>query len=247
MTGGNEEYMGFILDGLETEDYDRHYGDRELLGRIWDYFRPYGRQMALVALMITLNSAAGTAAPILIARSIDLIAANPTTSAIFMLGGGVALIGASGWLFNFIRQYFSARIVGNVVLKLREDVFAATIGHDLSFYDDHPSGKVVSRVTSDTQDFATVVDLTLSLFSQVLLVVILSGLAVQHQRLADPDPDRDDPAGGVAGAQLSLPGPPRDPGCAPRDGDDQRADPGVGERDHRRQELPAGRGDLRDI
>jgi ATP-binding cassette subfamily B protein len=167
--------MGFILDGLETEDYDRHYGDRELLGRIWDYFRPYGRQMALVALMITLNSAAGTAAPILIARSIDLIAANPTTSAILMLGGGVALIGASGWLFNFIRQYFSARIVGNVVLKLREDVFGATISHDLSFYDEHSSGKVVSRVTSDTQDFATVVDLTLNLFSQVLLVVILSG------------------------------------------------------------------------
>src|SRR5690606_23185459 len=38
---------------------------------------------------------------------------------------------------------------------------------------EHPSGKIVSRVTSDTQDFAEVVDLTLNLLSQVLLVVML--------------------------------------------------------------------------
>ncbi|MCP4425729.1 MAG: ABC transporter ATP-binding protein, partial [Chloroflexi bacterium] len=66
--------MGFILDGLDTEDYDRQYGDRILLGRILDYFRPYRRQMLLVGVMITLNSAAGTGGPILIGRAIDLIA-----------------------------------------------------------------------------------------------------------------------------------------------------------------------------
>ena len=166
--------MGFILDGLDTEDYDRSYSDRELLGRIVGYFRPYSRQMTLVALMITLNSVAGTAGPIIIARAIDVIAADPSTRTMLLLAGGVSLMGASAWVFNFIRQYFSARIVGNVVLQLREDVFTATINHDLSFYDEHPSGKVVSRVTSDTQDFAAVVDLSLNLLSQVLLVVILT-------------------------------------------------------------------------
>ena len=35
--------MGFVLDGLETEDYDRQYGDRELVRRIASYFRPYTR------------------------------------------------------------------------------------------------------------------------------------------------------------------------------------------------------------
>ncbi|MCA9943013.1 MAG: ABC transporter ATP-binding protein [Anaerolineales bacterium] len=167
--------MGFILDGLDTEDYDRSYSDRELLGRIVGYFRPYSRQMALVAVMITLNSVAGTAGPIIIAKAIDLIVADPTTRTMLLLAGGVSLMGASAWVFNFIRQYFSARIVGNVVLQLREDVFTATINHDLSFYDEHPSGKIVSRVTSDTQDFAAVVDLSLNLLSQVLLVLILTG------------------------------------------------------------------------
>jgi len=65
-------------------------------------------------------------------------------------------------------------VVGDVVLKLRADVFNATVQHDLSFYDEHPSGKIVSRITSDTQDFATVVTLVMDLLSHVLLVVILS-------------------------------------------------------------------------
>jgi len=166
--------MGFILGGLETEDYDRQYGDRELTQRIVDYFRPHTRTMLLVALTLTLNSAASTGGPIIIARAIDLLAANPSTRNILLMTLGIGLLGVSAWVFNFIRQWFSARVTGNVVLQLRQDVFAATVRHDLSFYDDHPSGKIVSRVTSDTQDFAETVNLTLNLLSQALLVVMLT-------------------------------------------------------------------------
>ncbi|TEU12754.1 MAG: ABC transporter ATP-binding protein [Anaerolineales bacterium] len=166
--------MGFVLDGLDTETYDRNYSDRELLSRIIGYFRPYARQMVLVAVMITLNSAAGTGGPILISKAIDIVAENPSVEAPLFLAGGVLLLGVAGWIFNYIRQMFSARVVGDVILKLREDVFDATVGHDLSFYDEHPSGKIVSRITSDTQDFSAVVTLTMDLLSQSLLVVILS-------------------------------------------------------------------------
>lgn len=166
--------MGFILDGLDTEAYDRTYSDRELLRRIIAYFRPHGRKMALVAVTLTLNSVSTTGGPILISRAIDSLMRAPSAAAIWFLGGGVLLLGLSGWIFNYIRQWFSARVVGDVVLKLREDVLDATLGHDLSFFDEHPSGKIVSRITSDTQDFATVVTLTVDLMSQVLLVVLLS-------------------------------------------------------------------------
>ncbi len=166
--------MGFILDGLETEAYDRNYTDRELVSRIASYFQPYKNQMILVAIMITLNSAAGTGGPILISRAIDLVAVNPSTEVILLLALGVLLLGAAAWGFNYVQQLFSARVVGNVVLKLREDVFHATVRHDLSFYDEHPSGKIVSRVTSDTQDFSGVVTLVMDLLSQVFLVVLLS-------------------------------------------------------------------------
>ncbi len=167
--------MGFVLDGLDTEAYDRNYSDRELLGRIISYFRPYVREMILVALMIALNSITSTGEPILISWAIDYMAVDPALGKILATVGGVLLLGVIAWIFNYVRQLYSARVIGDVVLNLREDVFEATIGHDLSFYDEHPSGKIVSRVTSDTQDFSTVVTLVLDLMSQVLLVVILAG------------------------------------------------------------------------
>jgi len=166
--------MGFILDGLDTESYDRQYDDRELIRRILSYFRPHTRKMLLVGLMLTLNSAAGSAGPILISNAIDLVTEDASTRLILLLAGGVLLLGAARWGFNYIRQWFSAQVVGNVVLALREDVFEATIAHDLSFYDEHPSGKIVSRVTSDTQDFSTVATLVMDLTSQVMLVIILA-------------------------------------------------------------------------
>jgi len=167
--------MGFILDGLDTESYDRTYSDRRLVRRIVGYFRPYTRHMILVAVMLVLNSAAGSGGPILVSSAIDLIGENDSTRFILLLAGGVLLMGAARWGFNYIRQWFSAQVVGNVVLDLRKDVFEATIAHDLSFYDEHPSGKIVSRVTSDTQDFSNVATLVMDLLSQVILVLILAG------------------------------------------------------------------------
>jgi ATP-binding cassette subfamily B protein len=166
--------MGFILDGLDSEAYDRNYSDRELVRRIVGYFRPYSRQMTLVALMIALNSATGTGGPILISKAIDLVATDPSVNMMLWMSAGVLLMGAAAWVFNYIRQLYSTRVVGDVVLKLREDIFDATIGHDLSFYDEHSSGKIVSRVTSDTQGFSEVVTLTVDLLSQALLVLVLA-------------------------------------------------------------------------
>ncbi|HSJ57327.1 MAG TPA: ABC transporter transmembrane domain-containing protein, partial [Anaerolineae bacterium] len=160
--------MGFVLDGLETEAYDRTYSDRELVARILGYFRPHTRKMVVVGIAIALNSAAGTGGPILIARGIDLVETNPSTEMLLLLAGGVLLLGMAAWGFNYINQWFGFQVVGNVVLKLREDVFDAVVHNDLSFFDEHPSGKIVSRVTSDTQDFSEVASLTMNLISQVL-------------------------------------------------------------------------------
>ncbi len=119
--------MGFILDGLDTEAYDRNYGDRELLRRVLAYFKPHWKRMVLVAVAIAANSLAGTGGPILVARGIDMVARNQSTRAMLLVAGGVLLLGMAAWTFNFIQQWFSARVVGDVVLKIREDVFAATI------------------------------------------------------------------------------------------------------------------------
>ena len=166
--------MGFILDGLESESYDREYRDRDLFARILSYFRPFSRKVVLVAVVLALNSIAGSGAPIAISWALDLASANPTLQTLAQVSALVLILGAIAWVSNLVHQWVSARVVGDVVLKLREDALQATLGHDISFYEEHPSGKIVSRVTSDTQDFSDVVTLVVSLLSQILLVGFLA-------------------------------------------------------------------------
>lgn len=167
--------MGFIMDGIDAEAYDRNYSDRQLLRRIGGYFRPQIERVAVISGLIALNSVMDMVLPVLIARGVDRVAADHSVSAmntlIFFILGSTVL----SWTFNYMRQRFTARTVGDVVLQLREDAFSAVMDRDMSFFDEFASGKIVSRVTSDTQDFANVVTLTLNLISQVLLVILIVG------------------------------------------------------------------------
>lgn len=165
--------MGFFMDGLDAEAYDRQYDDRELVRRIISYFKPEGRRLALVVGVILLTSLANTAMPIVISDGLDALAASPEPAMMLRLAGIVTVLGILGWLFNAIRRWASAISVGNVTLRLREDAFDAVMKRDLSFYDQFASGKIVSRVTSDTNQFSNTVGLVTDLMSQFLLCVFL--------------------------------------------------------------------------
>lgn len=162
--------MGFLLEGLDAEEYDRTYSDRALLRRILGYFRPRVGLMALIAGAIVAQSLNQSALPLLISWGLDRIITDRTAGFVAALVAAVLVTGVLGWTFNLIQRWFSAVVVGDVVLSLRRDAFDAVLERDMSFYDENPSGKVVSRVTSDTEDFATVVTLTVNLVGQVLLV-----------------------------------------------------------------------------
>jgi len=168
--------MGFILDGLDAEDYDRKYSDRDLVRRILRYFRPKTAAMVVVAVMIVATSGLQSIMPVVVSWGIDRLIHDRSVTFLVVLVLLILASGVLGWVTNFVRQALSARVVGDVVLSIRRDAFAAVLKRDLSFYDENPSGKIVSRVTSDTDDFANTVTLTMNLLSQVLLVGIITAL-----------------------------------------------------------------------
>ena len=167
--------MGFIMDGLDAESYDRTYDDRQLVRRILTYFRPQARGMLTVALLVVLTSVLEAMLPILGSYGIDqLDVPSPSfTTVIWLVIAGVLFAGVLSWVFSFIRQKQSAQVIADVVLRLRVDAFNAVTKRDMSFFDEVPSGRIVSRVTSDTEEFANTVSLAMNLVSQVLLIVIV--------------------------------------------------------------------------
>jgi len=163
--------MAFVLDGLETEAYDRVYSDRQLFRRILAYMKPHARKVAGIVVVLALNSLATSFAPILISRSLNQFLKAVTPFAAVLFTGGILILGVCAWIFNYLLQRLETTVIGNMVLRLQEDALRSVLTHDLSFFDEHPTGKIVSRVTSDTQDFSYIITLVTDLASEAVILV----------------------------------------------------------------------------
>ena len=166
--------MGFLREGLTQEGYDRDYTTRELMQRIGSYFRPSWVRLSVIMVLVALIALMGAAVPILVARGVEQMELGAgATRATAILVGVVLAIGVLTWLANWGRRLQTSILIGDVLYQMRADAFAATMGHDMSFFDRHQSGRIVSRITSDTDEFGRVAVLITELFSQILLVLIL--------------------------------------------------------------------------
>ena len=166
--------MAFLMDGIGAEEYDRTYTDRELVGRIFAYFRTEGRRMLIVSAVVAGSSILGAAFPAVMSHAIDQVAgAGTSTGVIAAIVVAIAVLNTGSWGLNAVRRVLGSRAIGNVVLRMRRDAFDALMHHDLSFYDQYPTGKIVSRVTADTQAFSEVVTLSMEVVSQTVLVLLI--------------------------------------------------------------------------
>jgi ATP-binding cassette subfamily B protein len=104
---------------------------------------------------------------------LDALAQQNDPGLITTLTATLFIIGFITWGANWVRRRLITQSVGDVMLALRTSAFVASVGHDLAFFDEFSSGKVVSRITSDTQDFAQVLVLTTDLFTQLIQALTL--------------------------------------------------------------------------
>ncbi len=178
--------MGFF-SGLNAEKYDRQYSDRQLVGRIAEYFKPQVKRLAVVSVLVVAYSAVGAALPVIVSKAVDLVPApgqeaglagnQSALNLIVYIGIAMLIVGVGVWGLYWGRRALVVRTVGDVVLGLRAKAFHAAAEHDLSFYDQFSSGRIVSRITSDTNDFGQLVviitDVTAQMFQALILGVVL--------------------------------------------------------------------------
>ncbi len=164
--------MGFFA-GLNDEKYDRQYTDRELTRRILSYFKPQTKRLFIVLGFVVILALIGAALPVVVARMVDLLKGEPSLTAIGLVSVAVLLIGIGLWGLNWARRSLVVRAVGDVILDLRTRAFRAAAEHDLSFYDQFSSGRIVSRITSDTNDFGQLVIIITDVGSQFVQAIIL--------------------------------------------------------------------------
>lgn len=165
--------MVAIFGGLQEDNYDRQYSDMYLLRRIGQYFASYKRQLIIIAICFVGVSIFAALPAVLVAVGVDYLEQQNATSQVNLLIGALIVAAVLYYLANWVRRLLLSVVIGRVIANLRKDAFAAAVDRDLAFYDTHKSGKIVSRITSDTQEFGDVVLITSDVFAQMLQVVFL--------------------------------------------------------------------------
>jgi ATP-binding cassette subfamily B protein len=162
-----------LMRGLEAEAYDRTYRDRDLVMRMLVYFKPHRHNLLVALAAIGVISVSQAGSLLVVSKGLDALAQRGDPHLITLLTITLFIIGILTWGANWVRRRLITISVAHVMLALRTDAFTASVGHDLAFFDEFSSGKVVSRITNDTQEFAEVLVLTTDLFTQLVQALTL--------------------------------------------------------------------------
>jgi ATP-binding cassette subfamily B protein len=176
---------------MEEEVVGKVY-DRRLMGRLMRYLWPYRRYVAISLIFLGVNSVLQIAGPLLMKIAIDRylvpadrqvrtpldawLSADPWTGlaqvSLLYLG---AVIGALG--LEFGQSYLMQWTGQNAMFDLRRQIMAHLQKLDVQYFDRHPVGRLVTRVTTD-------IDVLNELFSSGVVTIIGDLLVISFVILA---------------------------------------------------------------
>ena len=166
-----------MFQRIGSDSYDRYYSDSYLFRRLWEYFRQDRTKVWWMLLASALTSAALAAAPILAAAAVGTLQQPGMENTLLLLVGAVLATAMVRYFANWIRRYLTTILIGDVTAQMRKDALFAAIHRDMAFYDENKSGKILSRITSDSEEFARVLiegsDIASQLFQSVILFSVL--------------------------------------------------------------------------
>lgn len=150
---------------------------RRLLG---DLLRPHRRAIAVLTAVIVVSNAAGLALPYLVKKGIDdgipPMLRGHGAGALLAVVAAVLLAAVTQALTRQAFLQMAGRIGQDVLLELRRRVFDHFQRLSLSFHEKYTSGRVISRLTSDVDAIAELLDSGFD--GLVTAVLTLCGTAV---------------------------------------------------------------------
>lgn len=156
--------------------------------RLLLYAKPHWKLLSVAFFLLICGTSAQVLGPILIKIFID----DYLTPRIFelqpllLLGGGFIFLYIFSALTNYAQMFLFQNIALKIIHQLRVDVFAKVEKLGLSFFDQYPTGRLVSRITNDTEHVKELYVSVMSVYVQniVFLIGIFVGMFALNVRLA---------------------------------------------------------------
>lgn len=153
---------------MEEEQVQGRLYDAQLLRRLAVYLRPYRKQVAATVALLTVHSLLESAGPVLTSIAVDRYLVQRAPAAwqgiaqlsLLLLGIAVLML-----LAEFGQTLLMQWTGQQAMFALRRDLMAKLHQLDIAYFDKHPVGRLVTRVTSD-------VDTLNELFSSGLVAIL---------------------------------------------------------------------------
>ena len=120
-----------------------------MLKRFIAYYKPHKKMLALDMLAALLTSVIGMVYPIVTNRMLNDYIPNKLYSTIVIAGAVVLALYVLRMLLRYFVQYYGHMIGVRMQSQMRKDLFAHLQRLPYRFYDNHETGRIMTRITSD--------------------------------------------------------------------------------------------------
>ena len=181
--------MGWIFEGIEKSDDERRYSDRELMQRSLERLIPYRRPIIISSATTIILTMISLLTPLIFGFLIETLDVSDVTDVsitiVLLAGMSYLVLSVLSWLGDYTINVQIAKVVPFFMVTLRGDIFDALQKQDMKFFDQHRSGRLNSRVSSDAADYGGAVSIVLTVVGQFLIILaVFIVLAIINLQLA---------------------------------------------------------------
>ncbi|HEM2549080.1 TPA: ABC transporter ATP-binding protein [Streptococcus suis] len=141
--------------------------------RLISYVKPYLFLTIAALTFLLLTTVIRSIVPLLASYFIDNYINQVSDGILLVLGAYFGLY-VLQMLFQYIGNFWFAKVSYSIVRDIRQDAFSKMESLGMAYFDQTPSGSIVSRLTNDTESISEMFSGILSSFISALFVVVVT-------------------------------------------------------------------------
>lgn len=173
-----------VKDKKTAMGFERSMADGEILRRLFGYAKPYLRQFVVVGFLVLFSISYDIASPLIVGYIEELVVGDFKLKSLYVSVAVYAGVLVFSMASTYLQAVILQRVGQRIISDLREDLFTHIESLSHGQLNDIPVGKLVTRVTNDTNAISMMftnlfVNLTKNAF--VILGILVAMLCLNYE------------------------------------------------------------------
>jgi ATP-binding cassette subfamily B multidrug efflux pump len=157
---------------------ERAKNRRGTLRRLWGYLSQQSWMLVWVTILVAVGSGLNLLGPYLMGRAIDVFIAQNDLPGLAQLVLFMIIVYVASSGIAYLQAYLMASVAQRTVRDLRADLFEHLQSLSLRYFDEHPHGELMSRLTNDIENISNVLNESVTQLISSLLSILGVGVVM---------------------------------------------------------------------